>query len=1227
VDYYSLDLQITKESESLPYLYRASILENGEVKTSRSFELRRDLKLTQMLNKIEQKAVLPYPQTKETVHIEFGKILYETVFSGKLGNYFNIRLNEAQDEDCGLRVSLQISEDIPEIITLPWEYLHNGEEFLVTGRNILLSRLPLGVKKTEFKPLDSILRMLVIISGPDDPSVSPLNTEKEQEIILEAINKLHKEQRIKVDFTEDATFENIQYYLTEQNYHIVHFTGHGICIEGKGNLVFETEDRKVNLIDNKTLANLFSDKGIRLVVLNSCESAKGSNKEAYSDIASELLRQGVPAVVAMQYSVLDDVAIQFALNFYKAITNEESVDCALEEARKIIHKSEQSNGLEFATPVLYLSDYNCVRVGEIKEEHAEFGNKSMMLADMQVMKTGFVARNRELRNLERDFRTDLKRVAVIHGLGGMGKTVLAIRFAQRVSEHFDGVFGMKCTSTTTPEEILSNVNIFLKKGGFNEFVHLLDKQVSIEDKTSLLVDILNQKHFLIIFDNFDVCLDEEQKNVKDIEFKKFIQYLLKNTLRSTKFIITTRYDFDITEGKLTESIEHISLPELHFPQANWLMNNYKELANISIQKKKQIYRVIGGYPWAVGQFAKLASSQGVNSLLLDLEPLKKEIIEFTRLHNSFLRLDGFSRKLFLCASIYDESVPIEALSSVIRDNNEPNPSILESLQKLLKLGLISKELELDQSVYTEYTIVRDFARNKLEEEGFDKKELLTRAAGFFESLAFKTEIMWYYLIARKYYFQAEDWESANGIVEVVIGYLISWGYIELAKNLLNESISATSGNARINAEYAIALLHRHYGDLDTAIKLYTDLKYKYEERKDYKHISKILHELGVINQGMGNYQESLKLYNQSLEIYEKLKDKIGTAEVLNSYGVICYLQGNYEEAVKKYNQSLEIQEELGEKSGIAQTLHQLGLVYQDQGNYEEAVKKYNQSLKIEEELGEKSVIAVTLHNLGCIHHYQGNYEEAVENYNQSLKIKEELGDRRGIAQTLHQLGTVYYHKNNYEEAFIVYNQSLKIKEELGDRRGIATTLHQLGLTLYRQGNYEEAVEKHNQSLKIKEEMRDRRGIAQTLHSLGIIHQVQGDYEEAFKKYNQSLRIEEELGGKSGIAIALHSLGNIYHIQSDYEKAVEKYKQSLKIAEELGDRCTMAGVLYQLGTIDEKKEEYHSALGNYLISLTIFLQLNLPDTGAVANSLLRLRNLMGEEEFDSEAERIVRYNDN
>jgi hypothetical protein len=72
-----------------------------------------------MLDQIEEKSVISRPQPEETTHIESGKMLYTTVFSGELRDYFNKRFNAVQDRNNGLRVSLQFSEDVLEISALP----------------------------------------------------------------------------------------------------------------------------------------------------------------------------------------------------------------------------------------------------------------------------------------------------------------------------------------------------------------------------------------------------------------------------------------------------------------------------------------------------------------------------------------------------------------------------------------------------------------------------------------------------------------------------------------------------------------------------------------------------------------------------------------------------------------------------------------------------------------------------------------------------------------------------------------------------------------------------------------------------------------------------------------------------------------------------------------------------------------------------------------------------
>ena len=55
LEYSSLDFQVTRLPETPSYIYRASILEDGNVVAKNDFELRQDLKLLQMLKGIEKK--------------------------------------------------------------------------------------------------------------------------------------------------------------------------------------------------------------------------------------------------------------------------------------------------------------------------------------------------------------------------------------------------------------------------------------------------------------------------------------------------------------------------------------------------------------------------------------------------------------------------------------------------------------------------------------------------------------------------------------------------------------------------------------------------------------------------------------------------------------------------------------------------------------------------------------------------------------------------------------------------------------------------------------------------------------------------------------------------------------------------------------------------------------------------------------------------------------------
>ena len=964
---------IIRLSEDGPHHFLASALDEGHPVASNSFELRLDeLKVTQRLNELEAAAV--NTDSKENFHIDFGRELYSKVLAGDLGSYFHKQL-EANDE--GLRISLQFNDNANRLAALPWELLHDDEDFLVARRKTLISRMPFKQKRVQFPPIESTLHMLVIISAPNDPRCSPLDIEKEKDRILQAVDKLNGQHKMEVDFTDDATFKTIQSYLNEKDYHIVHFTGHGKKIDGQGYLVLEAEDLRAQKVDDQTISDLFADRGIRLVVLNACESV---------DLADMLVRKGVPAVVAMQYSILDPSATVFAFTFYQALASDRTVDQSMTEARLAMRNAKGSNKVDFATPVLYLLDPNCLHIDRIKPAGPKRFWKPVMLGDVQVMNEGFVGRQKELRLLQKAFSSGVKRAVILHGWGGIGKTVLATCLAIKMDRQFDGIFGHKCNPQTRPEDILNGLNAFLNLAGISALNQILYQPVPLKVKTAALVNILNQKRFLIILDNFEPCLDENRTRIANPELQQFVEHLLNSTASNTKYLITTRYDFDPLAGRLLGAIEHQPVPEMPLYQAVWLMNNHSQLASLSLEMKKEIYRAIGGHPWTIDMFAHHASTASVGGLLLELEPLERELKDFTLFDKSYSELDEFAKDLLLRASIFDEAVPIEALRWMMGHEEKPSPSVDVPLDMLLRWGLITGKTEGDEILYSVHTMVRLFTGLEAEKVELGLQALLMRAAQYYELKVKVSGNLWNHLRAMDYYYRAKEWMKAASIVENAWVYLARWGYVELAINILQQSAMTVSGIQRAAAIGNLSTLYHELGDLETALKLTIEAKEIFEKEGDERGIAGSLHELGRIHQDRGNYQEAIRLYEQSLYFKRIRKDNKGIANSLGQLGSIYLSQGNYQDAIRHYEPCLDLSIEMGDKQSIAKTLGQLGIIQEQQGNYGKASEFYQQSLKNFQDLGDKLSIARSLGQMGNIPYFHGDYKEAAELYQKSFEI-------------------------------------------------------------------------------------------------------------------------------------------------------------------------------------------------------------------------------------------------
>ena len=164
---------------------------------------------------------------------------------------------------------------------------------------------------------------------------------------------------VQVDRLEAGTLSALQRPLRLREYHVLHFVGHGRWDEDAqdGALALEGPNGRTRLVTGLDLGLMIrTHRSLRLVVLNACEGARSARDDPFGGVAQALVRQGIPAVIAMQFEISDPAAVVFSQSFYQAIGDGLPVDVAMAEAR--IAMFAAGNEVEWATPVLYMRSPN-----------------------------------------------------------------------------------------------------------------------------------------------------------------------------------------------------------------------------------------------------------------------------------------------------------------------------------------------------------------------------------------------------------------------------------------------------------------------------------------------------------------------------------------------------------------------------------------------------------------------------------------------------------------------------------------------------------------------------------------------------------------------------------------------------------------------------------------------------------------------------------------------------
>jgi integrase len=297
-----------------------------------------------------RKILSPEEQTVQN----FGQALFDALFVGDVRSCYEVSQREAFHQGKGLRIKLCILS--PELASLPWEFLYDKKkaEYICFSSNTPIVRYIERPQPPQPIAVTPPLSILGMIASPKD--LPELDIEHEKHRVEKSLEMLRNDGLVKLTWLSGRTWQDLHRAMRNDTWHIFHFIGHGGFDpqSDEGLIALEDEEGNAFPMSATNLSRLVADhRPLRLMVLNSCDGAKGSRHDIFSSTASILVRQGLPAVLAMQYEITDSAAIELSRAFYEALADGLPVDMAVADARKAINLAIRHT-LEWGTPVLYM---------------------------------------------------------------------------------------------------------------------------------------------------------------------------------------------------------------------------------------------------------------------------------------------------------------------------------------------------------------------------------------------------------------------------------------------------------------------------------------------------------------------------------------------------------------------------------------------------------------------------------------------------------------------------------------------------------------------------------------------------------------------------------------------------------------------------------------------------------------------------------------------------------
>jgi tetratricopeptide (TPR) repeat protein len=702
----------------------------------------------------------------------------------------------------------------------------------------------------------------------------------------------------------------------------------------------------------------------------------------------------------------------------------------------------------------------------------------------------FQDRSVETRLLVEQLRDENKRLLVVMGRGGIGKTTMVCRLLEGIEAGrlpddlgkqlgelaVDGLIYLSQNGAHSHQ--ISAANLFaalckLLPAGEAEPLEALyrDPQNTVEAKIKLLLTHFTSRRVIVLFDNLEDLIDPATGQMINVELNELLLALLRAPVHGVTVICTTRIlpqKLALTEPQLQYTL---TLDEgLESPYAENILRSMDREGKLGLkdapaQLLAEARKRTRGYPRALEALAAILSSDRSTSLpeLLGDEPsvLPQHVVE-ELVGQAYSRLDRLAQIVMQALAIYARPVTPTAIEYLL----QPYLAVLNArttLNRLVNMYFVRKEGES----YYLHPVDRNYALGRIAEgapgngahKGDDAPPLFTRFALWQRGADYFAHIQT----------PASQWQRLEDLNPQLAEFDM--------RCLAQEYSTAASILTQIGFNYLL-----RWGYVRLLIELRERLLDKLSEPKQRR--SNLGH-LGIAYAAMGQMERAIDHYQAALIISQELGDRRNESAALVNLGIAYATLGQVEDAIDHYQRALAIAQEINDRQAECAMLGNLGAAYADLGQTQRAIDHYQRAITIAREIGDARSEGAFLGNLGLAYAGLGQLAQAIEHYQNGLTIAQAIGHRQGEGSALSNLGNACAALGEVGRAIDYYQQGLTIAKEIGDRTTECILLINLGDAQLDQANPAAALSFYTQATQIANQLHNVQTQSESHYGLAL----------------------------------------------------------------------------------------------------------------------------------------------